>query len=302
MKTEYSADDIASARSLQTFTYIYTSMAAFWTYDYVCSIHEEWTFQLRSRWTKVKGLYIVARYTPFLLFASYMYMNFSSNENSNQCQTINTISACFSVISLVCAEFFFILRTYVLWNKSRIVLVIILTTSLVSLMRSPHHKLLVDASVQVFLVASIFVAFFAQVNAPFETSVIPGITGCYQSSGSFELFIPFLLLFVLELGLLAITLIRAIQCWRTTRNSLYAVLLKHNIFYYACGLFFSAVNIPTSLLLQYAYQGMFQDFQIVILAILATRMHLHLWHLDQHFHDSDQVLLLSDLSSAGRTA
>ncbi|OAX38801.1 hypothetical protein K503DRAFT_133514 [Rhizopogon vinicolor AM-OR11-026] len=131
----YSADDIASARSLQTFTYIYTSMAAFWTYDYVCSIHEEWTFQLRSRWTKVKGLYIVTRYTPFLLFASYLYMNFL------------TVTG-FSVISLVCAESFFILRTYVLWNKSRIVLAVILITSLVSPMRLLRHKLLVDASVR----------------------------------------------------------------------------------------------------------------------------------------------------------
>ncbi|OJA10094.1 hypothetical protein AZE42_11611 [Rhizopogon vesiculosus] len=235
METEYSADDIASAKSLQTFTvrlfpvemrsvdddrcmcyqYIYSAycldhifliltqfsidgcvlggppVAMYFcrllnwliqTYDYVCSIHEEVMYLsalFRSRWTKVKGLYIVTRYTPFLLFASYLYMNFSSNENFNHCQTINTICACFSVISLVCAESFFIIRTYVLWNKSRIVLAVVLTTSLVSPMRSPYHKLLA--------------------TAPFETSVIPGITGCYQSSGGFDLFIPFLLLFVLEL-------------------------------------------------------------------------------------------------------
>lgn len=35
-----------------------------------------------------------------------------------------------------------------------------------------------------------------------ETSVIPGITGCYQTSGSSELFIPFLLLFLVEIGML----------------------------------------------------------------------------------------------------
>jgi hypothetical protein len=33
-----------------------------------------------------------------------------------------------------------------------------------------------------------------------------------------------------------LTLIRAILHWRMTRNPLYAVLLKHNFFYYACGL------------------------------------------------------------------
>lgn len=38
-----------------------------------------------------------------------------------------------------------------------------------------------------------------------ETSVIPGITGCYQTVGSAELFIPFLLLFAVELGMLEAT-------------------------------------------------------------------------------------------------
>jgi hypothetical protein len=46
------------------------------------------------------------------------------------------------------------------------------------------------------------------------------------------------------------------------------------------------------------------SFQIIILAILATRMHLHLWHADQTLHDSDAVMLipLSDVSSAGRAS
>jgi hypothetical protein len=33
----------------------------------------KWTFLLQSRWTKVKGLYIVARYIPFLLFTGHLY-------------------------------------------------------------------------------------------------------------------------------------------------------------------------------------------------------------------------------------
>ncbi|OJA14765.1 hypothetical protein AZE42_06230 [Rhizopogon vesiculosus] len=83
-----------------------------------------------------------------------------------------------------------------------------------------------------------------------ETSGIPGITGCYQSEGSVELFIPFLLLFAIEFELLLLTLIRAIQSWRTASSALYMALLKHNVFYYACGLFFSALNIFASLVLK----------------------------------------------------
>ncbi|KAJ8580921.1 hypothetical protein M405DRAFT_833369, partial [Rhizopogon salebrosus TDB-379] len=177
-------------------------------------------------------------------------------------------------------------RTYALWNHNRYVL-----------------AALVFAFFAI-IVASVSVLFATTATAPFETSEILGVTGCYQGEGSFKLFIPFLLLFVHELGLLSLTLIRATQSWRTVRNALYAVLLKHDVFYYACGLFFSAVNILTSLLLKYAYSALFQNFQIIILAILATRMHLHLWHADQTLHDSDAVMLipLSDVSSAGRAS
>jgi hypothetical protein len=46
-----------------------------------------------------------------------------------------------------------------------------------------------------------------------------------------------------------------------------------------------------------------RSFQIVILAILATRMHLHLWHIDRQIHGSDAHMLipLTDMSSVGRT-
>jgi hypothetical protein len=37
-------------------------------------------------------------------------------------------------------------------------------------------------------------------------------------------------------GLLCLTLIRAIQSWRSANSHLYTVLVKHNIFYYVCGL------------------------------------------------------------------
>ncbi|KAG1729021.1 hypothetical protein EDB19DRAFT_1939338 [Suillus lakei] len=247
-------------------------------------------FLFQSRWTKVKGLYIVTRYTPFLLFVGHLYLNFIPNNNPDKCQMINNICSCFSLISVICSECFFILRTYALWNNNKFVLAAMLAAFL----------LVVYVSVRPVIVACVGVLFAATANAPFETSPIPGITGCYQSTGSDELFLPFVLLFALELGLVSLTLVRAIQSWRVARNHLYDILLKHNIFYYACGLL---GNVLASLLLQYAYSGMLQDFQLIVLAILATRMHLHLWHVDRQIHGSDVVTLipLTDMSSEGRT-
>jgi hypothetical protein len=277
---KYTADDVAAAMSLQISSYIYTSMATFWTYSYICSLHEEWTFLLRSRWTKVKCLYIIARYVPFFLFTSHLYMNFTPDEDPNKCLILDSICSCFSLLSVLCSESFFVLRTYALWNNNRIVLAALLTAFLAA------------------GIASVGLFFGLSGTVPFQTSPIPGITGCYQSSASIGFFVPYVLLSVLELGLISLTLVRALQTWRTANTHIFAVLLKHNIFYYACGLFCSVVNVLTSLLLHHAYKAMFQDFQFIILAILATNMHLHLWHMDQDLHGSDAFTLvpLSEIS------
>lgn len=259
-------------------------MATFWIYDYACSLHLEWTFLLRSRWSKVKGLYIIARYVPFLLLAGHLYTNFLPSENSHKCQLLNKICSFFSVISVFCSECFFALRTYALWNNKTVLVTIIAT--FIAAIASFIGFGIADSAIDSFSV------------------IVPGITGCYQSSAAFQLFIPFIFLIGLEFCLMSLTLIRAIQSWRSTNSRMYAVLVKHNIFYYACGLFFSAVNALMLMLFPYpqnGYQAMFKDFQFIVLAILATRMHLHLWHTDQLAHGSSALVFipLSDISSAG---
>ncbi|KAG1766619.1 hypothetical protein EV702DRAFT_1149704 [Suillus placidus] len=220
-----------------------TVKLAFQTYDYACSLHEEWRFLLVSPWTKMKGLYIVTRYVPFLLLATTLYLGFIPNETPGKCRVLDNICSGFGMLSAVCSECFFILRTYVLWNNNRILLAAMLCIS------------------QIFIIASFGIVFATTVPAAYT-----------------------------PLGLLILTLIRAIQIWRTNPSRLYVVLLKHNIFYYAYGLLFSGGNIFTSLLLYYAYHAILQDFQVMILAILATRMHRHLWKMKPQTHGSDVLI------------
>ncbi|KAG2114328.1 uncharacterized protein F5147DRAFT_23019 [Suillus discolor] len=282
---EYSTDDIAAARSLQFATYIYTSMAAFWTYDYACSLHEEWTFLLRSHWNKMKGLYIVTRYLPFILLVADLYMIFTPNENLGTCGMLTNISLGFGILLAVCAEWFFILRTYVLWDRNKILLTAILGTYLS------------------FLAATVGIAIDASISAAYATSPIPGITGCYQSAtitdGSF---ISFLLISVFELGLMIITLIHAIKGWRRTPCRLYIVLVNHNMFYYASAFLFATMNMFTSLFLQDTYRTVLNGFQFLTLAIFAARMHIHLWKTNQHPRGSDSMVHLSDMTFVNVTA
>ncbi|KAG1899685.1 uncharacterized protein F5891DRAFT_393047 [Suillus fuscotomentosus] len=177
------------------------------------------------------------------------------------------------VVLVILSECFFILRTYVLWNKNRILLAAMLCTSFM------------------FIVASLSVTFDTTIPAAYTTSAIPGVTGCHRSSTSYQLFIPFLLSSVFELGLMILTLIRAIQSWRTNPSRLYVVLVNHNISYYACALLFSVTTVFTLLLLQDTYQTILNGFHYAILVTLATRMHLHLWEVNRHPHGSTSALV-----------
>ncbi|KAG2357615.1 hypothetical protein BDR07DRAFT_1490498 [Suillus spraguei] len=262
---EYSSDDIAAARSLQFITYIFASTATFWLYDYACSLHEEWSFLLRSHWSKVKGLYIITRYAPFIVLITIIYLGFTQNETPDKCRMVSNICSGFSILSAIGSEGFFILRTCTLWNNNRTLLAVMLV------------------AVFAFVGASIGVTAATIAPAAYTTSTIPRITGCYRSSGSFQLFIPYLLLSAFELALMILTIVRAMQSWQINSSHLYVVLVKHNIFYYICG--FS--NILISLLLNYSYDDVLHVFQFMILAILATRMHLDLWQMNQNAYGSD---------------
>ncbi|KAG1850049.1 hypothetical protein C8R48DRAFT_676848 [Suillus tomentosus] len=230
------------------------------TYDYICSLHEEWTFLLRSRLTKVKVLYIITRYVPFFIVAADLYMNFSGNEDRDQCLILSNIYACL-----------FVLRTCALWNNNRIILIAILST-------------IVAIGIWLTTVAT---------TSHVTNSVIPDLTGCHRSSGSFSFIMQFIVLLVFQLVLISLTLVRVVQSWRSAQGPLYAILLKHNIFYYACGLLLSAINILVPKLLDYSVSYFVPEgLEVLMLAILATRMHLHLWHMNRHANGSE-VLKLS---------
>ncbi|KAG1810883.1 uncharacterized protein BJ212DRAFT_1376498 [Suillus subaureus] len=148
------------------------------------------------------------------------------------------------------------LRTCALWKHNRFVLVFIL------------------GFFPVAIIACTSTALASLVTTSYVTSAIPGITGCYNTD---NFFVPFLLFFILELGLMSLILIHAIRSWRMARGRLYAVLVKNNIF----------------IMHAVCYHVMFQDLQFIILAILALRMHLHFWQIDQQPHNMDAFVCIS---------
>ncbi|KAG0703281.1 hypothetical protein DFH29DRAFT_1042951 [Suillus ampliporus] len=281
-------------------------MAAFWTYDYACSLQQEvmklfmislgfhidhntlFKVDVPTSITLDQGKRPVYRYAIRALSAlhrSSIYELHSQREPGEMPDAGQYLLRYISFPRDIHAflipfiQAFLSSGTYALWSNNRFVLAAMVAGFLAA------------------VVASIITTFAATTTAPFATSAIPGITGCLDSV---DLLIPFIFLFLFELGLMSLTLVPAIQSWRMSNGPLYAILVKHNIFYYAC--VFSAANLLTLLLLRYQYHAMFQDFQCIILAILATRMHLHLWNVDRHLHASGAFVCISlpDMSPVDR--
>ncbi|KAG1854109.1 hypothetical protein C8R48DRAFT_722321 [Suillus tomentosus] len=305
----YSADDVAAAKSLQLLAYTSASMTTLWIYDYACSFHDELTFLLQSRWTKVKGLYVIARYLPFLVLVTYQYRVGLTPNDPNKCRMVNNIIYfCLSVISVACSEFLFLLRTYALWNNNGIVLAAMLSAFFV------------------VAVASIIVDVVTVEVSHVAMNAVQGIRSCYETSSGVQAGTMFVLLFGFQLGIAFLTIIRAVQRWRAVNCPLYDVLVKHNIFYYTCGLrklgrmFPCSPNdgscsdsplnhqrsnadvvaencIPpclqsvcTCLRIPNHNTNHAYSFEFYFLAILATRMHLFLWQTDQQTRGSGTLV------------
>ncbi|KAG2112475.1 hypothetical protein BD769DRAFT_1391911 [Suillus cothurnatus] len=162
----------------------------------------------------------------------YIYLNLTP-ENPNKCKILINIYSCFSQMSLTCSESISSSCTTYANSSSdslRIVLVGMLLTAFAMVVTS--------VGIRVIIIATSYVT----------TSAIPGSSICSWSSNGVLYFIIYVFLFVFQLGLVSLTLIRIIQSWRSAKGNLYAALVKHNIFYYACGLILSSVNVVMPLL------------------------------------------------------
>ncbi|KAG1899622.1 uncharacterized protein F5891DRAFT_1189432 [Suillus fuscotomentosus] len=176
--------------------------------------------------------------------------------------------------------------TYALWNNNGIVLAAMLS------------------ALFVVAVAFIIVDVVTVEVSHVAINTMQGIRGCYQTPSSVQAGTIFVLLFGFQLGIAFLTIIRAVQRWRAVNCPLYDVLVKHNIFYYTCGLLLSAISILTQMLLpKTAYPIVCKVFEFYFLAILATRMHLFLWQTDRQTRGSDTLvhIPMSDVLPADST-
>ncbi|OJA16816.1 hypothetical protein AZE42_10208 [Rhizopogon vesiculosus] len=197
-------------------------------------------------------------------------------------------------ITLVAAECTFMLRTYSIWGRSRQILIILLSSLVVRLGLSSIFSLELMVDLQAILVPAIYVLTSYNSSMIISEPPIPNITSCYNFAESRIIVVAYVLLVVGECEeILILTMYRSIKYYHRSDNPLLKILIRHNIFYLACGLVFSLSVILTMVFLPDVYGDMVSNLQVTIHALLVTRMHRELWMSDR----AEQVTM-DDISLA----
>ncbi|EIW86184.1 hypothetical protein CONPUDRAFT_161003 [Coniophora puteana RWD-64-598 SS2] len=262
-------------RSYQTYNYVNAAVTTFWIYDYIITLDDEFVFLRNARLRKTKVIYVLTRLLPFASRAVTFQYTLSSNPAPETCTTLmNTFSALETLVVLF-AEVLFALRTYALWRRNRVVLALLYGG---------------------FIVATVggIASSFLPIGPPMTVLNLPrsSVTGCFVVTPGASLAVTFAFLIALELELVTLNVTRAVFSRRETRGRLLETLVRHNIFYYACGLVFSVANVLMAVSTNYGGVFMLDDLQVYIHAIMATRMHRMLWIDSEHerFEDSQTTI------------
>lgn len=257
------ASELPMLYSYQALTYCYAAIAFLFLYDYSLMFSDELLFLRESKRGATKALFITARYSPFVVFVIRVYMDSVSDPDINKCHSFDLVVRVFTLFAIECSEGLFIIRAYALWRKSKRILALILVTFLTS------------------IIIAVAVALTSGGGVTFSKPPVSTFTGCYLVSQGHLLYIAFIVLIVFELELVILVGIQVFKSYRESGSRLLKILVRQSAIYYACGLFWSAVNIFTLLLLKDDYNSSLEYFQIGVHTILATRMHMSLWKADR---------------------
>lgn len=250
-------DFLIAVWSIQAMNYANVAIFALWTYDSLLRFQQEVIFLAHANKNVGKFLYIGARYMPLLIAIPGLIFDQVSHMGNLDCQIVGDLATAFSMIAAFCAESIFVLRTCAMWEVKRLL-----------------------RWVMFVIIAGIaFTGLITFSYVPRQYVFVPDVPACkaLQVAKSQRLLVVFLALLVLELVLVISTTVRAAKNYRSTPRPLLTVLLTHHIFYYGCGFLFSAINVLCVALFEYEYAVVFFNPQIMMHAILATRMHYQLW-------------------------
>ncbi|KAG0693126.1 hypothetical protein DFH29DRAFT_1073386 [Suillus ampliporus] len=254
--------DINIGFTLQHANYAFFAIVGVWVYDFALTFNEEVEFMLNAQWKIPALLYVICRYLPFAMVVIDIFRIVQPGLSVKSCMTYHSLIGYIGVIVVCCAEPLFILRLCMFLGRGRRTLIIAFCNYVLFLIPMLMTMALFNAST---------------IGLP---SPIPQVASCYIDKDSHILIVAYMILVIGELEILSFTLYHSWNLYREIGNDspLVRILIRHNVSYFACGLFFSVAASLAIFFLPGSYGDVAAHLQVAMHSILVTRMHRELWY------------------------
>ncbi|KAG2145184.1 hypothetical protein DEU56DRAFT_195984 [Suillus clintonianus] len=104
------------------------------------------------------------------------------------------------------------------------------------------------------------------------------VGGCELPTASQQpLLAAYVLLVVLQIEVLVLSVYKAFKMYHASRGTLLVLLVQHNVGYFATCLALNGINMMSAVGVVSHDHAMMEVTQVILQALLATRMQIHLW-------------------------
>ncbi|KAG0709684.1 hypothetical protein DFH29DRAFT_10556 [Suillus ampliporus] len=235
---------VAEVVDLQISKYANLGGLAILIYDYCITFQDEVQWGWSRPWGVTRVIFTISRYLPFVGTGMTAY---TALRVSGPCVP-NLATEIIHTTSIVAAEGLLVLRTWAFWQRSRRVLIGLLTFSAVTT---------ITATV---------------VNA--SPNLIPGgeaIPGCYFES-SRNTVVVYSILALFESVILILTAYKRFRNYRDSQNSIVTTVYRDGMVYMLCIITITVTNVIVDSIFPIGYSNMFDALQIVLHSVLASRI------------------------------
>ncbi|KAJ8595580.1 hypothetical protein M405DRAFT_806896 [Rhizopogon salebrosus TDB-379] len=246
-------------------SYVFLATMVVLVYDFLLYLDYEVDYWASQRSSVAGALYLLCRTLSLVagcVRIPIVFIPTMERANKTKCTVIDQLDLWILVMVLVCVECIFAMRTYALWGCSRRILYFLVGTYM-----------------------TLFAGAFSCVGL--YGVAIDKFGGCDLPADSQQpLVAGYILLVVLEIEVLVLSVYKALKTYRESRGRLVALLLQHNIGYFAACLALNGVNMISAVGVATHDNAMMEVSQIIMQGLLATRMQIHLWKSDHERSDS----------------
>lgn len=225
-------------------------------FDFCITFQDEVKWTWFKPWSVTRVIFVISRYLPFIgiVLTVYDYLDVGGLA-SGQAENI------IHIISIIAAEGLLVVRTWVFWKRSKRMLIVLATYSIVTIVAATSINVLRNA----------------------QLTEVPNAVLVYT------------LLALFECVILALTVYKRFSDYRNSEASIATALYNGSMFYMLCIIAITVLNVLNDAVFPAAYMGMFDALQIVIHSILASRIMFHIRSSHDQVHEMHALSMSEDM-------